>query len=147
MTDHDAVLLQLGSLNGVRVRGPVVVCQGHGEQPDETPARWAIASKLSTHPIMAQGNHTGEEARFIVAHGDDEVTIVTHGYHVPRVLLSLVKALRDAEREYQLRCWFVGVPGLDHKWVLEQEKIARYQHEGLIATYAEAIQYLQWRNS
>lgn len=146
MTDSDAVLLGLGSLNGAVVKGPVLVCQGHGETPDETPARWA-AAKLLGVPQMVQGAHTGEEARYIVAHADDHVTVVTHGYHVPRVLLTLVKALRDAEREYSLRCWFVGVPGNDHKWVVEQRKIAEYQTKGLIASYAEAIDYLRWRNS
>lgn len=144
MTDLDALLLQLGSPQ--RPTGPIVVCQGHQEQPDETPARFRAAEILGARVMLAEGQHTGEEARWIVAHADDTVTVVTHGYHVPRVFLTLVKALQDAEREFQLRVYVVGVSGNDHKWASEQQKIAQYQAAGQVASYAEGLKYLAWRD-
>lgn len=147
MTDHDALLLALGSPPTLCVHGPLVVCQGHGEVPDETPLRWKIAQGFGVRPTMATGQHSGEEARSIVAQADDEVTVLTHGYHVPRMFLTLVKALLDAEREYQLRVYMLGIPGNSHKWVEEQRKIAQYQDRGYCASYAQALSYLRWRDA
>ena len=145
MTDYDALLLKLGAPNGT-VHGPVIVCQGHAETPNETPARWEAARLLGI-PQMAEGEHSGAEARWIVAHANDEVTVLTHGYHVPRMFLTLVKALLDAEREYQLRVWVVGIPGREDKWPAEQRKIVEYQAKGYLATYAQALEYLRWRDA
>lgn len=146
MTDADALLFRLRALEGPHAQGPIIVLQGHGETPDETPERMEYAARLGGIPMLATGQHTGEEAKHLIALADDDITVVTHGYHVPRAFLTILKALQEAEREYQVRVWMLGVPGHVNKWASELKKIDLYQRMGFCASYTDGLRYIDWRD-
>lgn len=123
------------------VQGPLVICGGTSEVPDETPARIAFAQTLGVDLFFPRGENTFDEAQDTARVLDGPAcTLITHSYHLPRAYLTYLQAFRRHGKEVQL--WARGVPGDLTKLQGELEKIALYQKRGHLASYEDGLESL-----
>lgn len=135
-------------MTGAKSNGLIVVLSGRHETPDETPARLAYARTLGSEPLQVHGTHTRDEIDQAIQLATTDLTLVTHQYHVNRVLLTVVAALKEAGKARELRVMVKGVQSSKDLWKGpgELRKIAKYQETGDAASWAEADAYTKWRD-
>ena len=156
MADNLARLLA-HVLGEQRHHGVVVVLQGHNAQPDETPGRVAFAKTLHLPWCLARGENTLAEARWAISLATPDLTIVTSADHQLRAFLTFLQAAQDADPCHTVKLWNRSVfdrfsrsvdrrvDRLADELVEELEKIARYQRLGHVASFAQGMDYLDWR--
>ena len=102
-------------------------------------------------------NHTPDQMRWAVellkkSSKVNHIAICTAVYHVPRCVLTLVRAMlvSGTKRVISiLPTWHPEGPAVSgsKEWDEEMEKISRYQGEGDVATLQEWCAYSLWRAS
>jgi len=123
--------------------------------------RWLIEQGVHPDRVIAEGDstNTAESARAVCAiakyHDWRRLLIATSAYHMPRVMLSLIRTLTVLERDTLVHCvpvvatapWWGAVPGLETTRAelldVEAAKIVEYQAAGDVASYAEGLAYLE----
>lgn len=90
--------------------------------------------------------NTKEEAERFVAlaaeHGWSTLLIVTSPHHQYRAFLTLLRAMRRADKEYTLVPATAPIPLRQDLLAQEFERIERYQIQGDAASFEEGIDYL-----
>ncbi|HEX6915094.1 MAG TPA: ElyC/SanA/YdcF family protein, partial [Chitinophagaceae bacterium] len=107
-----------------------------------------------------QSRHTREQAELVIdmcrQRSWNRLNLVASNYHQHRAFLTFFKVLQERSLDRQVKIfnaaarlpWFEENPWGTRIQLLETEfeKIARYQAEGHVADFADAIAYYKWRS-
>ena len=130
-------------------KGLIVVLSAWGEDAQETKARHTkahqLAERLRADMWMPLAGNTHEEAQGTLraAVFSDNIIIVTSAYHQLRAFLTFIKVFEETT----IRLWNAPAPSAWDKLEGELQKIAAYQAKGYVASYAEGLAHLAWRDS
>lgn len=129
--------------------GKIVVLSGRTINRQETLSRldWATRSfPCCSPPVLAASvRHTQDEA--IVALADHRVavplTIVTSAYHQLRAFLTFLQVL---PKPWDVMLYNQPCPSRMDLLPSEFEKVLKYGAQGHVASYDDALTYLDWRD-
>lgn len=173
MTGADCVVLLTGDgLTRVprawdvvqKLGGPPLIVAGGVDAPPYCVGaanikRELIACGFVPERVMVESSsqNTAESAVFVSAIAKQNawkrIVLVTSAYHMPRAVLSFIRAMARVEHSFAIvpvavvSPWFESVEGVEATRLEladgEAAKTAEYQAKGDVASYAEGIEY--WR--
>lgn len=134
----------------------------YGSYPSEYLIPELIKGGVPSEKIVIEGKskHTREQAEEVLElarnHGWKKIILVASSYHQPRAFLTFLKVMNEKNLKLQI----INAPARELSWFEETgwgkrnelldaefEKIEKYMALGQMATFKEAIEYQQWKES
>ncbi len=156
-----ADLYKEGWADKVVVSGGVYT-PNYGSYPSEYLVPELIKSGVPPERIVIEGKskHTREQAEEVLEsarnNGWKKIILVASSHHQPRAFLTFLKVMNEKNLKLQI----INAPARELSWFeetgwgkrselldVEFEKIEKYMALGQIATFEEAIEYQQWKES